>query len=129
REWRELHRQLKLQADQLWTCAASAPASASVAEGPEAKRRADGAYARLHRALIAGLPTHIGNRGDRGLYDGPRGRKFKLFPGSPLARKPPPWVLSATLLDTEHVWALTNAAIEPGWAIDELPHLLARRHH
>src|SRR5690606_296225 len=50
-------------------------------------------------------------------------------PGSPLARKPPPWVLSATLLDTEHVWALSNAAIEPGWALDELPHLLARRHH
>src|SRR5690606_40242463 len=37
--------------------------------------------------------------------------------------------LSATLLDTEKVWSLTNAAIEPEWAIDELPHLLARRHH
>jgi ATP-dependent helicase HrpA len=37
-------------------------------------------------------------------------------------------VLSATLLDTEKVWSLTNAAIEPDWAIAELPHLLARRH-
>lgn len=86
-------------------------------------------YARLHRALIAGLPTQIGHRGDRGLYDGPRGRKFMLFPGSPLAKKPPPWVLAATLLDTEKVWSIVNAAIEPEWAIDELPHLLARRHH
>jgi len=86
-------------------------------------------YARLHRALIAGLPTQIGQRADRGLYDGPRGRKFMLFPGSPLAKKPPQWVLSATLLDTEKVWAIGNAAIEPDWAIDELPHLLARRHH
>jgi len=86
-------------------------------------------YAALHRALIAGLPTQLGNRGDRGIYDGPRGRKFQLFPGSPLAKKPPPWVLSALLLDTERVWALTNAAIEPEWAIDELSHLLARRHH
>ncbi|MFS8138272.1 MAG: DUF3418 domain-containing protein, partial [Thermomonas sp.] len=57
------------------------------------------------------------------------GRKFSLFPGSNLASKPPPWVLSATLLDTEKVWSLTNAAIEPDWAIAELPHLLARRHH
>src|SRR3546814_4021136 len=48
--------------------------------------------------------------------------------GSPLASKPPPWVLSATLLDTEKVWSLTNAAIEPEWAMAELPHLLARRH-
>ena len=86
-------------------------------------------YAQLHRALIAGLPTQIGFRGDRGLYDGPRSRKFQLFPGSPLSKKPPPWVLSATLLDTERVWSLTNAAIEPDWAITELPHLLARRQH
>jgi ATP-dependent helicase HrpA len=63
------------------------------------------------------------------VYDAPRGRKFQLFPGSNLASKPPPWVLSATLLDTEKVWSLTNAAIEPDWAIAELPHLLARRHH
>ncbi|HMT38486.1 MAG TPA: DUF3418 domain-containing protein, partial [Thermomonas sp.] len=82
-----------------------------------------------HRALIAGLPTQLGHRGDKGLYDGPRGRKFQLFPGSKLASKPPPWVLSATLLDTEKVWAITNAGIEPDWAIAELPHLLARRHH
>jgi ATP-dependent helicase HrpA len=83
-------------------------------------------YARLHRAILAGLPTQVGQRADRG-YDGPRGRKFQLFPGSALAKKPPPWVLSATLLDTERVWALTNASIEPQWAIDELPHLLSRR--
>ncbi|WP_415254113.1 DUF3418 domain-containing protein, partial [Thermomonas sp.] len=86
-------------------------------------------YTSLHRALIAGLPTQLGHRGDKGVYDGPRGRKFQLFPGSKLASKPPPWLLSATLLDTEKVWAITNAAIEPDWAIAELPHLLARRHH
>ena len=113
REWRELHRQLKLLSEELGWRQGDAPAM----------------YAELHRALIAGLPTHIGNRGDRGVFEGPRGRRFKLFPGSPLARKPPAWVLSATLLDTEQVWGLTNAAIEPDWAIAELPHLLARRHH
>ena len=113
REWWELHRQLKLQCIELgWEESAE-----------------DGGFAELHRALIAGLPTQIGNRGDKGLYDGPRGRKFQLFPGSKLAGKPPPWVLSATLLDTEKVWAITNAGIEPDWAIAELPHLMARRHH
>lgn len=113
REWRELHRQLKLLCDELgWK-----------------QNDADAPYAELHRALLTGLPTQIGNRADRGLYDGPRGRKFQLFPGSSLAKKPPPWVLSATLLDTERVWSLTNASIEPEWAIDALPHLLARRQH
>ncbi len=113
REWWELHRQLKLQCDELGWQQNDAP----------------GGFVELHRALIAGLPTQLGHRGERGLYDGPRGRKFQLFPGSNLASKPPPWVLSATLLDTEKVWSLTNAAIEPDWAIAELPHLLARRHH
>ena len=132
REWRELHRQLKLQFEE------EEPESASTfsrkpaaAERSAAKVDADpgACYATLHRALIAGLPTQVGHLAEHGVYQGPRGRKFQLFPGSPLAKKPPPWVLSATLLDTEKVWALTNAAIEPQWAIDALPHLLARRHH
>ncbi len=37
-------------------------------------------------------------------------------------------MLAATLLDTQKVWGLTNAAIEPDWAIAELPHLLLRKH-
>jgi ATP-dependent helicase HrpA len=186
REWRELHRQLKLLCDEVdWggsegrdargakaaragsDAAPSSPLkkggrgdvlsarnpekqipldppfakgeeerALAKGEGPRASAKGDELsqgvavdYARLHRALIAGLPTQIGHRGDRGLYDGPRGRKFTLFPGSSLAKKQPPWVLSATLLDTEKVWSMTNAAIEPEWVIDELPHLLARRHH
>ena len=148
REWRELHRQLKLQCQELgWEeketgseCLFPSVIPACE-EDPGGKRHSDpvsslsaAAYASLHRALIAGLPTQIGNRSQPGdkkgvLYDGPRGRKFQLFPGSALAKKPPPWVLSATMLDTERVWALTNAAIEPEWAISELPQLLARRHH
>ncbi|PJK02934.1 ATP-dependent RNA helicase HrpA [Lysobacteraceae bacterium NML75-0749] len=118
REWRELHRQLKLQCEEMW---------------PQEKREASGdnavLYARLHRALIAGLPTQMGHLDERNSYQGPRGRRFQLFPGSTLARKPPAWVLSATLLDTEKVWAITNAAIEPDWVIAELAHLLSRRHH
>ena len=141
REWRELHRQLKLQCAELWPGGEEKTGSESTVSSEPVDGGATGGnihpapafsspkrYALLHRALIAGLPTQIGQRTDKG-YDGPRGRKFQLFPGSPLARKPPPWVLSATLLDTERVWSLTNAAIEPEWAIAELPHLLARRHH
>ncbi len=145
REWWELHRQLKLQCEALWPDVETVGEKGAEAIKSTSRRPVDVApedliasvpfsaagarYAALHRALIAGLPSHLGNRGDRAIYDGPRGRKFSLFPGSTLASKPPPWVLSATLLDTEKVWALTNAAIEPDWAIAELPHLLARRHH
>ncbi len=126
REWWELHRQLKLQCEQLWPQREAGPVSANSEPDPLSD---PASYAALHRALIAGLPTQLGQRADKGQYAGPRGRKFQLFPGSKLASKPPPWLLTATLLDTEKVWAITNAAIEPDWAIAELPHLLARRHH
>ncbi|HHW4681817.1 MAG TPA: DUF3418 domain-containing protein [Xylella sp.] len=86
------------------------------------------AYQALHRALLTGLPIHIGHRTEKGDFQAPRQRRFMLFPGSKLAKKPPPWVLTATLLDTQKVWGLTNAAIEPDWVIAELPHLLLRRH-
>ncbi|UHQ24222.1 ATP-dependent RNA helicase HrpA [Lysobacter sp. 5GHs7-4] len=147
REWRELHRQLKLLCEELgWASGRGDAPSARAAgdarvrdartdappghrQGGKAADDEASAYATLHRALLTGLPSQIGQRGDRGVYDGPRGRKFQLFPGSPLAKKPPPWVLAATLLDTERVWSMTNAGIEPDWAIQELPHLLARRYH
>ncbi|MGH8043171.1 MAG: DUF3418 domain-containing protein, partial [Stenotrophomonas sp.] len=58
----------------------------------------------------------------------PRQRRFLPFPGSVMAKRPPPWLLAATLLDTQKVWGLTNAAIEPDWVIAELPHLLLRKH-
>ncbi len=86
------------------------------------------AYQTLHRALIAGLPTQIGHRSDKGDFLAPRQRRFLPFPGSVMAKRPPPWLLAATLLDTQKVWGLTNAAIEPDWVIAELPHLLLRRH-
>jgi ATP-dependent helicase HrpA len=136
REWRELHRQLKLACAELGWDPDSGRDDATPGDAPADEAAQRRRYVALHRALLAGLPTQVGNRMQDGRdrdrkapaqYQGPRGRRFQLFPGSVLAKKPPPWVLSATLLDTEKVWAMTNAAIEPDWAIAELPHLLARR--
>jgi ATP-dependent helicase HrpA len=139
REWRELHRQLLLMSESLgWggDSPAKTPATPSATASPKRghasrpENEPSGAhYAALHRALIAGLPSQVGQKGDKGLFEGPRGRKFALFPGSALAKQPPPWVLSALLLDTQKVWGLMNARIEPDWVIAELPHLVARKHY
>jgi len=101
-------------------------AAAPGADIPDKVRQA--AYQALHRALIAGLPTQIGHKTDKSDYQAPRQRRFALFPGSQLAKRVPPWVLTANLLDTQKVWGLTNAMIEPDWVIAEVPHLLARKH-
>ncbi len=112
REWRELHRQLLLSAEQLgWQ-----------------QNDVAAEYPLLHRALIAGLPGNIGHKSEKGLYDAPRQRKFSLFPGSSLAKNSPAWVLAANILDTQKIWGLTLGKIEPEWVIAELNHLLARKH-
>ncbi|HEX4854856.1 ATP-dependent RNA helicase HrpA [Arenimonas sp.] len=143
REWRELHRQLLLACEELWPDATNQKSyqvhfsgdRPGNGQGPlrknepgTASREAVQANQALHRALIAGLPSQIGHRSERGLYDAPRQRKFSLFPGSSLSKLPPAWVLVATLLDTQKVWGMTAARIEPDWVIAELPHLLARKH-
>jgi ATP-dependent helicase HrpA len=112
REWRELHRQLLLVCEELGWSLNDAPALA-----PE-----------FHRALLAGLPTQVGRKLEKGFYEAPRQRRFQLFPGSALAKAPPAWVLVATLLDTQKVWGLMAARIEPDWVIAQLPHLLSRKH-
>lgn len=134
REWRELHRQLIVLYDELgWRGGTFAAAV------DDAEPRADAAtsvalalgrtrYETLHRALIAGFPSHAARREEKTFFAGTRGRRYHLFPASALNRKPPPWLLSATLLDTQRLYALTNAAIEPAWIEAMAAHLIKRRH-
>ncbi len=140
REWRELHRQLLLVCQELaWPLEERGsgrlpidPADGPPPGGREEARAADRAWTAwntaLHRALLAGLPSQVGHRTEKGVFEAPRQRRFQLFPGSALAKAPPAWVLVATLLDTQKVWGLMAAKIEPDWVIAELPHLLARKH-
>ncbi|GAB3062093.1 ATP-dependent RNA helicase HrpA [Stenotrophomonas tumulicola] len=108
--------------------AARAQADQAPVGGGFSERVRASAYQTLHRALISGLPTQLGHRTEKGDFQAPRQRRFLPFPGSTLAKRPPPWLLAATLLDTQKIWGLTNAAIEPDWVIAELPHLLLRKH-
>jgi ATP-dependent helicase HrpA len=81
----------------------------------------------LHRALLAGLIDHIGlKRPEAPEYQGPRGRKFVIFPASVLAKKAPQWVMSAQLVQTSKLFARTNAAVDPAWLETVGAHLLKR---
>jgi ATP-dependent helicase HrpA len=125
REWRELHRQLLLAAAELGL---EPERMAATPEADSEPGAASAAYARLHKAILTGIPSQIGRRSEKGLFEAPRQRKFALFPGSNLARKPPNWVVSALLMETQKVYAMVNAAIEPEWVIEVAEHLLTRKH-
>lgn len=80
----------------------------------------------IHRALLTGLVGNVGARGEGAEYQGVRGKKFHLFPGSTLFRRKPPWVMSAELVETTRLYARTNAAVHPMWVERAAAHLVKR---
>jgi ATP-dependent helicase HrpA len=86
---------------------------------------ADRTYEAIHRSLLAGLPTQVGRKDEKGVYLSTRERKFQVFPGSSLAKAPPNWIFSAQILDVSgRVWGMANARVEPLWIEQQAAHLL-----
>ncbi len=77
----------------------------------------------VHRSLLAGLPANIGLKGEEREFQGARGRKFFIFPGSALFKKPPEWVMTFALVETTKVYARIVAEIQPEWLVSVAPHL------
>ena len=79
------------------------------------------------RALLSGLLSQIGVKDPRGReYEGARGARFAIFPGSGLFRKPPAWVMVAELVETTRLWGRTAARIDPGDVEPLAGHLVKR---
>jgi ATP-dependent helicase HrpA len=92
-----------------------------------AQRRA-ASYPAVHRSLLAGFATMVGVRGEEGDYLGTRGIRFHIFPGSPLRRRKPRWIMAAYIVETSRVFARRAAEIEPGWIEAAAEHLLKREY-
>lgn len=111
REWMDLERQLRRTVKDLrW----------------EVPRTAADPTA-IHRSLLTGLLTNIGaKQGETREFLGTRGTKFVIFPGSPMAKKPPAFVMAAELIETSRLFAHTVAAIDPEWVEEAAPSLVTR---
>lgn len=101
REWQDLHRQLeRIVADLDWSTTAT-------------ERDADA----IHRSVLAGLLSNIAARNAEGReYTGARNTTLVIFPGSPVSKKPPPFLMAAEILETSRLFAHTVAGIDPLWA-------------
>jgi ATP-dependent helicase HrpA len=69
----------------------------------------------IHQSLLAGLLANVGFRDEDKEFLGGHGKRFRIFPGSGLASKPPKWVMAAELVETSRLYARTVAAIRPEW--------------
>ncbi len=112
REWHDLHCQLKLALRDL-----------GIRNGGDQTAEPE----TIHQALLHGLLDHVGTRDEQQTYLGCRNRKFLIFPGSGLRKKPPKWLMAAEITETSKVYARTNAAIQPQWIERIGAHLL--KHH
>ncbi|MCL1077355.1 ATP-dependent RNA helicase HrpA [Parashewanella spongiae] len=81
----------------------------------------------VHQALLSGLLSHIGFK-DNNEYLGARNRKFFIFPGSPLAKKGPKWVMTAELTETSKLFARTCAKFDPEWIEPLAGHLIKKNY-
>ncbi len=111
REWQDLVAQLEDAAGEVGVTFNDEPAKA-----PE-----------IHTALLSGLLSHLGmSDGRTREYTGARGAKFAIFPGSVLARRGPPWVMVAELVETTRLWGRTAAAVDIRQVEPRAEHLVRR---
>jgi ATP-dependent RNA helicase HrpA len=110
REWQELQRQLADIAAELDLRPNQLPAE----------------YHDLHQAILTGFLGNIGALDERREYEGARGSRFVIAPGTPLATKPPKWVVAANLMETTRLYARMVAAVEPAWIEAAAEHLIKR---
>ncbi|MBS0309859.1 MAG: ATP-dependent RNA helicase HrpA, partial [Proteobacteria bacterium] len=119
REWRDIHGQLHAQVSEL-----------GLRENDK-----DAGYEAIHQALLTGLLGNIGFKSDdakarpkpgEGNYQGARGIKLSIHPGSALAKKGPKWIMAAELTDTGRLLARTVAEVRPEWIESAGRHLLTR---
>ena len=111
-EWDDVYTQVVDRARELGVVAQGAKAS----------------YTGVHRSLLAGFCTMVGTRGEDGAYLGTRGVRFHIFPGSPLARRRPRWVMAASIVETSRVFARRVAEVEPMWIESAAAHLVKREY-
>ncbi|MFV0924415.1 ATP-dependent RNA helicase HrpA [Pseudomonas palmensis] len=112
REWRDAHRQLSLICRDLQLSINKEPAD----------------YPRLHKAILSGLLSQIGQKTEDGDYLGARQRRFWVHPSSGLGKKRPQWLMTAELVETTKLYARMVAKIEPDWIEPLAGHLIKKNH-
>ena len=115
REWRDVHGQLHhLLMEQGWKENAT-PAT----------------FEQVHISLLTGLLGNIAKKSENdklgpNIYEGARGIKLNIWPGSTIGKKAGAWILAAELVETSRLFARTIAKIEPQWVEKIASHRLVK---
>ncbi|MCH8491977.1 MAG: ATP-dependent RNA helicase HrpA [Idiomarina sp.] len=113
REWQDVYTQLRQSVREMGIRINDEPAD----------------YAAIHRALLSGLLSHIGNKDEKHQYVGARQSRFFIFPGSALFSAKPKWIIAAELVETTRLYGRYVAKIDVEWIEAAAEHLLKRNYH
>ncbi|MEM6366275.1 MAG: DUF3418 domain-containing protein, partial [Planctomycetota bacterium] len=72
-------------------------------------------YAAIHQSLLSGLLSGVAMAGDKNEYQGVRGIKLFLWPGSGVFESKPKWIVAAELVETAKTYARVVARVQPSW--------------
>jgi ATP-dependent helicase HrpA len=80
----------------------------------------------LHQAILSGFIGGIGVLDEDRTYLGARDLRFVIAPGTPLQKRPPRWIVAASLVETRRLYARTVAQVQPSWIESAAAHLVRR---
>ena len=113
REWIDLHEQLSRIIDR---------------EKGFIDNNKPASYPALHKSFCTGFLRNIGlkKEKEKKLYQGAGGKEFMVFPGSHQFHSSGKWILAATFLETNRLYALTVSNVEVNWLVEASNHLSRR---
>jgi ATP-dependent helicase HrpA len=115
REWRDVHGQLHR----------------SLMEQGWKENESAATFEQIHLSLLTGLLGNIAKKSEDdkngpGIYEGARGIKLNIWPGSTIGKKAGAWILASELVETSRLFARTIAKIEPQWVEKVAAHRLLK---
>jgi len=129
KEWKELHRQLLLQMRDLnFSVHEKRLTQDDIEEllqiDKDDKRSK---FSHFHKSILKGVLGNIAHFSEGFAYEGQGRKRLYVFPGSTIANKKYPWLMSAQLLETSKLYAHDCAPIEVEWILEQAKHLIKIR--
>ena len=91
--------------------------------------KAPASYDAVHKAILSGFLSHIGERKEKNMYYARGGQEVMVYPGSAQFNTGHPWIVAAELVETSRLFARTVALIDPAWIEPLACHLVSRTYH
>ncbi len=86
----------------------------------------ESAYPEIHKSLCSGFLRNIAVKKENKIYQGAGNKELMVFPGSDQFKNSGKWIIAASFLETNRLYGLTVADIDPEWLIHSAAHLCRR---